>query len=1169
MFGLLNRDLPQDSRRKQVVSAILALVVGVLLLLLWLLAGRDDDPAARLLQLLEKARVELEYPGRTVDEAARTLGSAEAAHDFVMQDIALAPYIGRRQTPEQVLSTRIANPVDRAALFGALLQEMGWQIRYLQLYPRPDTPLARGRPPDRNGPALAALRRFLDKEAHLPPELRAEAEAAARSGAGAALRDGIAATVARALDLLETTEGSPGLTYPRDSDFNTIDSYLSWNRYVVMAERNGARRVFELLHAGYDPMQDEKLARLVDVPLDRIPYDASYQEYDMPDIQPITARLGVVDSTGLDQTLIEWRGNPAADELELRFLPAIDAPGRLRDGTRPEQVDMWQPVLRVNGRQIAGKPFSLHFGGVSIGVGRRPPVDAPEALSPADPASATALEIARIDAADWPLVRVGLSIKSGGGGLWLPDHFLLRDQGRARPLQLLSAEQRARPLMILTDVSWSMGETGAFEASKRAILSLVGVIPGGQPVGLTAFAGGTNELVRLVPLTDRASFADAVAAMEMSSYTGILNALGQAADNAALAGGVVVVLSDGADNVGGDEAVIIGRLKQAGIKVYAIPLGEGADAALLERVARQTGGRLAYQGDAKGLAALFRRIGAEVSSQVQLQYRVQPEREEARKPENAEEAAGPKNPAGTAGADGAGTPDQPAASSDDAAAPPPAERRITVALRDTALAAEGHYQPPARAGAAAVPHIYLELRVEGIDSPDSRARRVLLRLDRPDTALRLTGTWSLIGALGAYPERAYLIRYFSRWIDALRLLGVRTPAEIAARPDAPRPQPMDEWLADPARRWPSLGRMRMVNAYRGLAALDSERGPVSPAPGPVMYLLHSEFARDPGSGGQVVRRESFDVLLRPARPLNSGEWNRDTVAGEIAAGIAEGRLLGGEDAVSALLDAGTAPQFTPLSKARPGDGFPLGFLSAITPGWKASTLVRAPGARQWLWQIDTEFDNTARNRFRAFRLDRDSFAKGALVEQIAQEFDRIDKLLGLYASAYGNFAGLTSFASAELAAFATFKQAENKLWCYATLMMTQVGEAIESEDALLNRDVNAAREKAARLCRIEGGPDGAENGDLLRDAARNAAREWAKNYGANKTKEAVGDPISTGWSAWETGGALWDTVRSFRGEGFAGRGASGSGSAPAGVGGGFPLSPAQELAIAQIVAMAK
>ncbi len=1163
-----NRNFPQDSRRRRIVIVALALVLVVVLLLLWLLAGRGVDRASQLLQLLEEARAELEHPGRTVAEAAGTLGSAEAAHDFVMQDIALVPYIGRRQTPDQVLTTRMANPVDRAALFGALLQDMGWKIVYLQLYPLADTPLALGRPPDRDGPALTALRAFLDRQAPLPPEQQDKAEAAARSGAAAAMRDGIAATVERALELLETAEGSPGLNYPWSSDNNTIGSYLSWNRYVVLAERDGERRLFELLHAGYDPMQEEPLARLMDVPLDGIPYDTSYYEYEMPDVAPVILRLGVVDSTGLDQTLIEWRGNPAAEELELRFLPATDPLGRLRDGTRPEQVDMWQPHLRVNGRLISGTPFSLRFGGAGVSVGRRPPVETPEAFAPADPATATALEIARIDAADWPLVRVGLSIKAGGGGLWLPDHFLLRDQGRARPLRLLSVEQSARPLLILTDVSWSMGDTDAFEASKRAILSLIEVIPEGQPVGLTAFAGGTSELVPLAPLTDRTAFAAAVAAMEMASYTGILNALDQAAGSEALAGGVLLLLSDGEDNVGGDEEAIIARLKQAGIKVYAIPLGEAADAALLERVAGRTGGQLAFQDDAKGLAALFRRIGAEVSSQVQLQYRVQPEAEP--KPEGAAKEgaakaggpAGPDNPSGAAEAGETATAGQPVATAGEGAARPGAERRITVALRDTALAAEGRYTPPARAGAA-VPHLYLSLRAAGIDSPEGRARRVLLRLDRPDTALRLTGTWSLIGALGAYPERAYLIRYFSRWIDALRLQGVRTPAEIAASPEAPPPRPMDEWLADPARRWPSLGRMRLVNAYRNLAALDTERGPVSPAPGPVMYMLHSEFAENPASGGQVLRRRLFDVLLRPARPLNSGEWNRDTLAGEIAASVAEGRLLGGEDAITGLLDAGTAPVFTPLAEAGDGDGFPPGLLSAIGPGWEGSTLIRAPGARQWLWQIDTEFDNNARNRFRAFRLGRDSYAKGASLEQIAHEFEKIDKLLGLYASAYGNFAGLTPFASAELAAIASFKQAENKLWCYATLMMSQIGEAIESEDALLNRDVNAARAKAARLCRIEGGPDGAENGDLLRDAARNAVKEWARNYGINKTKEAVGDPISTGWSAWETGGALWDAVRSFRGEGYA---AGPSGSGAGGGGGGFPLGPAQELAIAQIVA---
>ncbi len=1160
MVSLLSRDRSQNSRRKRIIGAILALLLALILFLLWSLLGREEDPAGRLLQLLEDARAELEAPGRTITKAAKTLGDADATYSFIMQDIALVPYLDRRQTPEQVLTTRMANPLDRAVLFGTLLEEMGWEIRYLQLTPLPDASLAVGRSPNENSPALTALRRFLDKEVTLPPDMQAQAEAAARSSAGDELRAEIAATVEQTLELLETDENSPGLNYPNYNDYNTIEGYGLLKRYVVVAERDGRRRVFDLLHDGNDPTLEEGLAGLKDTAMDQIRWDFYSYSFDMPKIVPITLRLGVVDSSGLEQTLIEWSGNPAVEELELRFLPAIDPLGKLRDGTQPEQVDQWQPYLRVNGRQITGKPFSLAFGGATSTVGLRPPITASDELTPANPTSATALDITQIDSADWPLVRVGLSVKASGGGLWLPDHFLLRDQGRAYPLRLLSVGQSARPLLILTDVSWSMGDTDAFESSKRAILSLLDLISEGQPVGLTSFALEPSELVPLAPLSERDNFVAGVEAMVLDSYTGILRALDRTSRNEALTSGVVLLLSDGEDNVGGDEAAIIDRLKQAGIKIYAIPLGEEADAALLTRLAEKTGGQVAYQGDAKGLEALFRRIGAEISSQVQLQYRVQSGIDE-----NVDTDAQPALDGNISGA--METPIAAETGNSESSTLRSGERQITVVLRDTTLAAEGSYIPPTRTRSPAVPHLYLEVitQASGYDAVHNRARRVLLRLDQADTALRLTGTWSLIGDLGAYPERAYLIRYFSRWIDALRLLGVRTPTEIKTAPEAPPPQPMDQWLNDEARRWPSLARMRLVNSYRAFATIDTERGLVSPAPGPILYLHRAELTQDLGARQQMMRREAFDVLLRPARPLNSGEWNRDTMAGEIAAAIAEGRLLGGTDAISALLDAGSTLQFIPLSEAISGEDYPPGFLSAITPGWEGSTLVRIPGVRQWLWQIDTSYDLLLRNRFRTFYLDRDNFAKGASLEQIAQQFNKIDKLLALYGTAYGNFAGLTPFASAELGAIVAFKQSENKLWCYSTLMLAQVGETIESEEALLNRNVNAAREKAARLCKIEGGAGGAENGDLLRDGARKAVKEWARNYGINKTKEAIGDPISTGWSLWETGGALWDAVRSFQNEGFASSNISATGNAPVG-GSGFPISPAQELAIAHIVA---
>ncbi len=1167
--------LSRGERRKRVAAgALVLLLLIVLVLFYWLFWGRAEDPASRLLQLLEDYRSELEFPGRDVSEAARNLGSARAAYEFVVRDVSLVPYLDRRQTPDQVLATRLANPLDRAVLLGALLKEMGWDVIYLVFSPLEKTPLALGKPPPRNSPALLALRRFLSREVDLPSEVEEMARNAAEGKAGAALRREITAKVNKTLGLLKE-KGLNILSYPAYSDQNTADQSWLLRRYVVVAERDGARRVFDPVYAKSDLMKEPELAGLFKIPLDQVKSTYRSNTFDMPKVEPTTIRLRLVDGFGLEQTLIEWRGNPAADEVELRFLPAIDPLGKLRDGTRPEQVDQWQPYLRVNGRQITGKPFSLSFAGASGTVGLRPPFDKPEAIRPANPKQATSLRIQEIDASSWPVVRVALSIKGNGSGLWLPDHFLLRDEGRPHPLRLLSVMQESRPLLILTDVSWSMGDSGAFVASKQAILSLLDFVADGMRVGLTSFAGSSRIEVPLGPLVDRKAFAARVEAMKMASATGILHALDQAAGQGNLAGGIVLLLSDGEDNVGGDEASIIRKLKRAGIRVFAVPLGEGADTRLLRRIAEQTGGQYAFQSDAGGLRALFRRIGAEISSLVQLQYKV----------DVAGQAAGDRSPSGDddersdkrIGPRQAGERrDATEVASSPRDAPARKRRDVSIVLRDTSIRAAGHYVPPARPARRGVPYLYLDAVTKAYDynAVHTRGRRVLLRLDKPDAALRLTGVWSLIGDLGSYPERSYLVAYLSRWIDALRLNGVVTPAEARKTRTAGeerKVQGLDEWLADDERRWPGLARMRIVNAYRSLSRLKTRRGVVSPAPGPALYLHRAEFSASPGANGQTVRRrETFDVLMRPARPVHSGKWNQDTVAGEIAASIAEGKLLGGTDAVSALLRVASRLRPVRLGTLRArsgGNEFPPGFLAAIFPEWEDSWLIRSSENPRALWQIQAKSSNYWRNHFRAFLLDGDSFSKGASLEELARQFDRINSLLGLYVAVYGNFAGLTPFVSAEVAALAAFKQVENKMWCYSTLMLAQVGQAIEREDALLNRNVGAAKEKAARLCKIGGGSSSAEKGDVFREAARDAIREWVKGYGVNKFKEAAGGFISAGMSAWDVGRALHDVVRNFRSEGFASSSVP-SGYLPPGKHN-FAISPDMELSIARIVSQGR
>lgn len=77
---------------------------------------------------------------------------------------------------------------------------------------------------------------------------------------------------------------------------------------------------------------------------------------------------------------------------------------------------------------------------------------------------------------------------------------------------------------------------------------------------------------------------------------------------------VIVLLTDG-DNTscGGNEALVIAAARAAGIRIYAIGLGNGFDAASLTQMATGTDGRYFAADDEAGLAAIYRTISEDLA----------------------------------------------------------------------------------------------------------------------------------------------------------------------------------------------------------------------------------------------------------------------------------------------------------------------------------------------------------------------------------------------------------------------------------------------------------------------------------------------------------------------------------------------------------------------------
>ena len=116
----------QQHRAKVVGSALL--LVFLLLYFLWPRSSAFQDMS--MPELLAAYQAELQSPGMTVEDVAKNLDDADAAYEFVRDEIILSNYVGHVQSPETVLQTRFANSLDKAALLASLLQQMGWTITH-------------------------------------------------------------------------------------------------------------------------------------------------------------------------------------------------------------------------------------------------------------------------------------------------------------------------------------------------------------------------------------------------------------------------------------------------------------------------------------------------------------------------------------------------------------------------------------------------------------------------------------------------------------------------------------------------------------------------------------------------------------------------------------------------------------------------------------------------------------------------------------------------------------------------------------------------------------------------------------------------------------------------------------------------------------------------------
>jgi Ca-activated chloride channel homolog len=210
----------------------------------------------------------------------------------------------------------------------------------------------------------------------------------------------------------------------------------------------------------------------------------------------------------------------------------------------------------------------------------------------------------------------------------------------ARPQRTVAEPVDTASIMLANDTSGSMAATDVsptrLAAAEKAANQFLAKVPGSVRVGVLEF----NTTVALLqsPTTDHALVSSALAQLRVTGGTAIGDALQTALHTLAAVPreggkrppGAILLLSDGASDVGSDPITAAQQAASAHIPIYTVELGTPngtvkekrgnqtvtvpvpPDPAQLAEIARVSHGQAFTATDAKGLDTIYQRLGAEL-----------------------------------------------------------------------------------------------------------------------------------------------------------------------------------------------------------------------------------------------------------------------------------------------------------------------------------------------------------------------------------------------------------------------------------------------------------------------------------------------------------------------------------------------------------------------------
>ena len=275
-------------------------------------------------------------------------------------------------------------------------------------------------------------------------------------------------------------------------------------------------------------------------------------------------------------------------------------------------------VLLIDSEPKTTRDFCFSLDEQDITVDVRPPEGVPESLS--DLQNYEAVILSNVPATELTMHQMDVIrtyVQDLGGGLIMlggDQSFGLGGYYKTTLEEILPVrsdfeKEKEKPslaMVLIIDKSGSMGGMKV-ELAKDAAKSAVELLGRRDQVGVIAFDGASYWISEIHSASDKAYVCDRISTIQASGGTSIYPAMEDAfgaLDSAVAKLKHVILLTDGHSSPGDFEGVT-SRMAAGRITVSTVGVGQGADAQLLESIARIGNGRYYYCDDPQSIPQIF------------------------------------------------------------------------------------------------------------------------------------------------------------------------------------------------------------------------------------------------------------------------------------------------------------------------------------------------------------------------------------------------------------------------------------------------------------------------------------------------------------------------------------------------------------------------------------